>query len=87
MLRLNRKCATVASKHQILTLARVSILMHTKHVAVTTFSHGRQRCAGAGVQTPAGVSVFQQDPEQDQEWIFLNKTRPGAGVIFLAQWF
>jgi len=28
-----------------------------------------QRCAGAGVQesTPAGVSVFQQDTEQEQE--------------------
>jgi len=44
-----------------------------------------QRCVEAGVQesTPAGVSVFQQDPEQDQEWIFFIET--GAGVIFLAQ--
>jgi len=46
--------------------------------------HARQRCAGAGVQesTPAGVSVFQQKPEQDQEWIFFIGTGPGAGVIF-----
>jgi len=31
-----------------------------------------QRCAGAGVQesTPAGVGVFQQKSEQNQEWIF-----------------
>jgi len=31
-----------------------------------------QRCAVSGVQdpTPVGVSVFQQKPEQDQEWIF-----------------
>jgi len=41
-----------------------------------------QRCAGSGVQesTPAGVSVFQ--PEQDQEWTFLIGTGTGAGVIF-----
>jgi len=43
-----------------------------------------QRCAGIGVQesTPAGVGVFQQKPEQDQEWIFSIVTGPGAGVIF-----
>jgi len=43
-----------------------------------------QRCAGAGVpeSTPAGVSVFQQEPEQDQKWIFLIGTGAGAGVIF-----
>jgi len=37
-----------------------------------------------GVQesTPAGVSVFQQDPEQDQEWIFLTGIGAGAGVIY-----
>jgi len=37
--------------------------------------------AGAAVQesTPAG-SVFQQELEQDQEWIFSIGT--GAGVIF-----
>jgi len=41
-----------------------------------------QRCTGAGVQesTPAGVDVFPQEPEQDQEWIFSIVT--GAGVIF-----
>jgi len=41
-----------------------------------------QRCARAGVQesTPAGVSVFQQ--EQDQEWIFLIETGAGTRVIF-----
>jgi len=41
-----------------------------------------QWCAGAGVQksTPAGVSVFQQELEQDQEWIFL--IGPRAEVIF-----
>jgi len=41
-----------------------------------------QRCAGAAVQesTPAGVGVFQLEPEQDQEWIFSIGT--GAGVIF-----
>jgi len=34
-------------------------------------AHVCQRCAGTGVQesTPAGVGVFQQEPEQDQEWI------------------
>jgi len=43
-----------------------------------------QRCAGSGVQesTPAGVSIFQQEPEQDQEWIFLIGTGAEAGVIF-----
>jgi len=43
-----------------------------------------QRCAKAGVQesTPAGVGVFQQEPEQDQEWIFSNGTGPGTRVIF-----
>jgi len=43
-----------------------------------------QMCAGSSVQesTPAGVSVFQQESEQDQEWIFLIGTGPGAGVIF-----
>jgi len=43
-----------------------------------------QRCARAGVQelTPAGVSVFQQDLEQDQEWIFLIGTGAGSGAIF-----
>jgi len=41
-----------------------------------------QRCAGVGVQelTPLGVSVFQQDPEQDQEWILLLGTGSGAGA-------
>jgi len=46
----------------------------------------KQRCSRAGVQesTPAGVIVFQQEPEQDQEWIFLigRGRRAGAGVIF-----
>jgi len=34
--------------------------------------------------TPEGVGVFQQEPEQDQEWIFSIGTGPGAGagVIF-----
>jgi len=32
--------------------------------------------------TPAGVGVFQQDPEQDQDWIVSIVTGPGAGVIF-----
>jgi len=43
-----------------------------------------QRCAGAGVQesTSAGVGVFQQEPEQDQEWIFSIGTGAGAEVIF-----
>jgi len=38
--------------------------------------------AGAGVQEsiPTGVSVFQQEPEQNHEWAFLIGT--GAGVIF-----
>jgi len=41
-----------------------------------------QRCAGTGVQesTPARVGIFEQEPEQDQEWIFSIGT--GAGVIF-----
>jgi len=30
--------------------------------------------------TPAGVGIFQQEPEQDQDWIFLIRTE--AGVIF-----
>jgi len=46
----------------------------------------RQWCAGAGVQesTPEKINVFHQDPEQDQEWIFLIGTLSGAGsgVIF-----
>jgi len=43
-----------------------------------------QRCAGARVQesTPARVSVFQQEPEQYQERIFLIRIGAGAGVIF-----
>jgi len=44
-----------------------------------------QRCAGNGVQElTAGVGVFQQELEQDQEWIFLIRTGPRAeaGVIF-----
>jgi len=49
-------------------------------------SRGRalQRCAGARVpeSTPAGVRVFQQEPEQDQEWILLIRTGARAGVIF-----
>jgi len=39
----------------------------------------KQSCAGAGVQvesTPVGVGIFQQEPEQDQEWIFLIGTGP-----------
>jgi len=34
----------------------------------TTLSN--QRCAAAGVQEsiPAGVGVFQQEPEQNHEW-------------------
>jgi len=38
------------------------------------------RCEGDGVleSTLAGVCVFQKEPEQDQEWIFLIR----AGVIF-----
>jgi len=43
----------------------------------------------SGVQesTPAGVSVFQQDSEQ--EWIFLIRTgaRAGSGVIFSRVFF
>jgi len=31
---------------------------------------------------PAGVSVFQQELEQDQEWKTLFGTGPGVGVIF-----
>jgi len=31
---------------------------------------------------PYGLALFQQDPEQDQEWIFLIGIEPGAGVIF-----
>jgi len=44
----------------------------------------QQRCAGAGVQesTPAGVGVFQQEQELDQEWIFSVRTGARAGVIF-----
>jgi len=44
----------------------------------------KQICAGAGIQesTPAGVSAFQQEPEQDQEWIVLIGTGAGAAVIF-----
>jgi len=30
--------------------------------------------------TPAGVGVFQQEP--DQEWLFLIRTGSGVGVIF-----
>jgi len=45
-----------------------------------------QRCVGSGVQesTPAGVGIFQQEPEQDQEWTFLIRIGAGAGlgVIF-----
>jgi len=37
-----------------------------------------QRCAGEE-STPARVSVFQQEPEQDQESVFLTGT--GAEVI------
>jgi len=38
----------------------------------------------SGVQesTPAGYGVFQQEPEQDQEWIVSIGTGAGAGVIF-----
>jgi len=41
-------------------------------------------CAVVGVQesTPAGVGVFQQDPEHDQERIFLIGTGSGVRVIF-----
>jgi len=41
-------------------------------------------CAGSGVQelTPAGVSVFQPELEQDQEWILLIGPGSGAGMIF-----
>jgi len=44
--------------------------------------NSNQRCAGAVVQesTPAGVCVFQQKPEQDQEWIYSIGTGPGAGA-------
>jgi len=40
------------------------------------------RCAGAGVQesTPGGVGIFQQEPEQDQQWIFSIGTGAGAGA-------
>jgi len=45
-------------------------------------------CARSRVQEsiPAGVGVFQQKPEQDQEWIFFigigAGAGAGAGVIF-----
>jgi len=40
--------------------------------------------SGTGVQesTQAGVGVFQQEPEQDQEWIFSIGIVPRARVIF-----
>jgi len=43
-----------------------------------------QRCAGSGVleSIPEGVSIFQQKPEQDQEWIFL--IGPGAGAVVIS---
>jgi len=43
-----------------------------------------QRWAGAGVQepSPAGVDVFQQEPEQDQEWIFSSGyTNSGENIV------
>jgi len=52
-------------------------------IAFEMTAHSNQRCAGAGVQesTPG---VFQQETEQDQEWIFSFGTGAGAGpgVIF-----
>jgi len=69
-------------------LIRLSCQKTTKLISVGNtlgYCHyNNQRCAGSRVQesTPAGVSVFQQDPVQDQEWIFLIEARPGAGVIF-----
>jgi len=66
------------------------ILKHVTSWRCPSSHHGaKQRCAGAGVQesTSAGFSVFQQELEQDQEWIFFIGTGSGAGVIFLAQWF
>jgi len=45
------------------------------------YTQWHQRCAGAEIQesTPAEVSA---GTDQDQEWIFLGETGPGAGVIF-----
>jgi len=50
------------------------------HVTLATKEGPNQRCAGSGVQesTPARVSAFQL--EQDQDRIFLIGT--GAGIIF-----
>jgi len=42
----------------------------------------RLRCAGARVQESTLAGGFQQDLEQDQEWMFLIGTETRAGVIF-----
>jgi len=49
-------------------------------IASSEFERGlavHQRCAGAGVQelTQAGVGVFQQELEQDQEGIYSDWNR------------
>jgi len=49
----------------------------------------QQRCAGSGVQesTPAGVSVFQQETEQDRSEYFWLEQEPKQewffGTVFL----
>jgi len=60
------------------------IYNHSVFIFALYYAITDQSCAEAQVQesTPAGVGVFQQDPKQDQDWIFSIVTGPGAGMIF-----
>jgi len=59
---------------------------HRSGSGSVSISGSNQRYAGSIVQesTPEGVTVFLQEPEQDQKWNFFLKTGhgPGSGVIF-----
>jgi len=56
-----------------------------KQSAYTTpyMCFGTEVCKiGVQESTPEVVSVFQQETEKDQEWIFLIRTGFRAGVVF-----
>jgi len=47
------------------------------------YASSAEECRSRSTGIDTGMSgVFQQEPEQDQERIFLIRTRAGAGVIF-----
>jgi len=55
--------------HDSLNDTTIPIILQNKALYRNKTRYSIRGCAGAGVQelTPAGVGVFQQEPQQDQE--------------------